>query len=161
MGGVIKQAGSVVSSAVSVFGNRKAEKDYYKALARDANRQAEYVAAAGKRQAEYLFKSAAERSRDQYENYRQTLGNQQAALAFSGLNASSATVQTLLKNSRLNALLDEQALNTSLTDSLRENEIETNEKIRSLTETANQYKRAAKRSGAWWKWSNQLLSIFN
>ena len=161
MGGVIKQAGYVVSSASSVFGNRKAEKDYYKALAQDANRQAEYVSAVGKRQAEYLFKSAAERNRELYENYRQTLGRQQTALASSGLNASSATVQTLLKNSRLNAQLDENALNDTLTDSLRENELENGEKIRSLTETANQYKRAAKRSGAWWKWSKQLLSIFN
>ena len=161
MGGVIKQAGYVVSSAASVFGNRKAEKDYYKALVQDANRQAEYVSAAGKRQAEYLFKSAAERNRELYENYRQTLGSQQTALASSGLNASSATVQTLLKNSRLNAQLDENVLNTTLTDSLRENELESSEKIRSLTETANQYKRAAKRSGSWWKWSKQLLSIFN
>ena len=161
MGGVIKQAGYVVSSAASVFGNRKAETDYYKALAQDAGQQAEYVSAAGKRQAEYLFKSSAERNRERYENYRQMLGSQQTALAAAGLNASSATVQTLLKNSRLNALLDESALNTALTDSLRENEMETREKVRSLNQTADQYKRASKRAGSWWKWSKQLLSIFN
>lgn len=110
MGGIFETGGRLVSSAASLLGDRKAETDYYDSLARDADRQAQYAAEASRRQATYLFKSAAERNKEIYENYRQTAGEQKTALAASGLTSRSATVQTMLKNSRFNALLDEEAL---------------------------------------------------
>lgn len=161
MGGVLKAGGKVVSTAASLLGDRKSEVDYYDSLARDADRQANYTAAAAQRQAEYLFKSASERSRELYANYRQTTGTQKASLAASGLTSSSATVQTLLKNSRFNALLDQEALQESLQDALYENDLAAAERIYSLTQTASQYRSAAQNRGSWWKLGNNILSLFS
>ncbi len=161
MGGIWKAGGQVISSAASLLGDRKSEIDYYDALARDADRQARYTAAASERQATYLFKSAAEKGRELYENYRQTAGSQKTALAASGLTSSSATVQTILKNSRFNALLDQQALQESLQDALYENNVSAAERIYSLNETAAQYRRAAQNRGSWWKLGSNILSLFS
>lgn len=161
MGGLFQAGGRLVSSAASMLGDRKAETDYYDSLARDAERQAQYSAQAARRQATYLFKSAAERSKEMYENYRQTAGEQKTALAASGLTSRSATVQTLLKNSRFNALLDEETLQDSLHDALYENDAAAAERIYNLNETASQYRRASKNRGSFWKLGSNLLALFN
>ena len=111
MGGIFKAGGQIISSAASMLGDRKSEVDYYEDLARDADRQAQYTAAAAQRQSRYLFKSAAERGRELYENYRQTAGTQKTSWAASGLTSNSVTAQTILKNSQFNALLDQEAVN--------------------------------------------------
>ncbi len=161
MGGVFKAGGQVVSSAASLLGNRKSETDYYNSLARDADRQADYTAAAAQRQATYLFKSAVDQGQELYQNYRQTTGTQKASLAASGLTGSSATVQTLLKNSRFNALMDQESLQESLQDALYENNLAAAERIYSLTQTASQYRSAAKNSSSWWKLGSSFLNLFN
>ena len=161
MGGIFKAGGEFVSSAASMLGNRKSEMDYYEDLARDADRQAQYTAAAAQRQAQYLFKSAAERGQELYENYRQTVGTQKASLASSGLTSRSVTAQTILKNSRFNALLDQEALQESLADALYENDIAAAERIYNLTQTASQYRSAAKNRGSFWKLGNNILSLFS
>ena len=161
MGGVFKAGSKIVSTAASLLGDRKSETDYYDSLARDADRQANYTAQAAQRQAAYLFKSAAERGQDLYENYRQTAGTQKAALAASGLTARSATVQTLLKNSRFQALMDQESLQESLHDALYENDLAAAERIYSLTQTASQYRSAAQNRSSWWKLGNNILSLFS
>lgn len=161
MGGIFETGGRLVSSAASLLGDRKAETDYYDSLARDADRQAQYAAEASRRQAAYLFKSAAERNKEIYENYRQTAGEQKTALAASGLTSRSATVQTMLKNSRFNALLDEEALQESLDDALYENDIAAAERIYNLNETASQYRRASKNRGSFWKLGSNVLALFS
>ncbi len=161
MGGIIKTGGSWVSGAASLLGDRKNEVDYYDALARDADRQAQYTAAAAQRQATYLFKSAAERSRELYQNYRQTQGSQKTEMADSGLTGQSATVQTVLKNSRLQSLLDQEALKDSLQDALYENNLSAAERIYALTETASQYRSTAKNRGSLWKLGSHILDLFN
>ena len=161
MGGIFKAGGQIISSAASMLGDRKSEVDYYEDLARDADRQAQYTAAAAQRQSRYLFKSAAERGRELYENYRQTAGTQKTSLAASGLTSNSVTAQTLLKNSQFNALLDQEALQESLDDALYENDLAAAERIYNLTQTAAQYRTAAKNRGSFWKLGNNILSLFS
>ena len=161
MGGIVKKGGEFVSSAASLLGDRKSEMDYYNALARDADRQAQYASAADDRQATYLFKSAAERGRELYENYRQTAAEQKTALAASGLTSRSATVQNLMQSSQFNALMDQRSLRQSLQDSLYENKVSVAERIYALSQTASQYRSAAKNRGSFWKLGSNILSLFN
>ena len=161
MGGILKTGGQVVSTAASLLGDRKSETDYYNSLAQDADRQANYTAQAARRQATYLFKSAAERGQELYDTYRQTAASQKTALAASGLTSRSATVQTMLKNSRFNALMDQESLQESLRDALYENDLAAAERIYSLTKTASQYRTAAQNRSSWWKLGNNILSLFN
>lgn len=161
MGGVFRAGGKIISSAASLLGDRKSDMDYYEDLARDADRQAQYTAEAAQRQGEYLFKSAAERGQELYDSYRQTLGQQKTTLAASGLTSNSATVQTLLKNSRFNALLDQEALEESFQDALYENNVTAAERIYNLSQTASQYRSAAKNRGSFWKLGNNILNLFS
>ena len=161
MGGIVKKGGEFVSSAASLLGDRKSEMVYYNALARDADRQAQYASAAADRQATYLFKSAAERGRELYENYRQSAAEQKTALAASGLTSRSATVQNLMQSSQFNALMDQRSLRQSLQDSLYENKVSAAERIYALSQTASQYRSAAKNRGSFWKLGSNILSLFN
>ena len=161
MGGIFKAGGEVISSAASMLGDRKSEMDYYEDLAHDADRQAQYTAAAAQRQAQYLFKSAAERGQELYESFRQTAGEQKTTLAASGLTANSVTAQTILKNSRFNALLDQESLQESLNDALYENNLAAAERIYNLSQTASQYRSVAKNRGSFWKLGNNILSLFS
>lgn len=158
MGGIVMGVGGKVSSALQMFGSQKSARDYYRTLASDADYQAAYAADATRRQGTYLFKSAAERSRDVYAAYRQTAAAQKSALAAAGLTSNSATVQSILKNTRLNSLLDERTIQDNLRDALYENEVSAAEKIRGLNITAGQYRRMAKNSFNAWTLGDGLLA---
>lgn len=160
MGGITSAAGGKISSALMAFGGQKSGRDYYGALAADADYQAAYTADAANRRAAYLFKSAAERSRDVYAGYRQTLAAQKTALAASGVR-NSATVQSILKNTRLGALADERTVRENLHDALYENDAEAAARIRALGASASQYRRSAKNAFSAWTVSGTLLDFFN
>lgn len=161
MGGIVSSAGAKVSSALAAFGSQKSGRDYYRTLASDADYQADAAQDAARRQGTYLFKSAAERSRDLYEGYRRTVAAQKTAMAASGLTNNSATVQNILKNTRLSALLDEETLRSGLNDALYENDAAAAGRIRALNVTAGQYRRMAKNSFSPWTVSGTLLSWLN
>lgn len=161
MGGIVSSVGGAVSSALSAFGSQKSKRDYYRALAADADYQAQTTAEAAQRQGTYLFKSAAERSRDLYTEYRQTVAAQKTALAASGLVNNSSTVQNILKNTRLSTLLDEETLRSNLNDALYENDLSASQRIRALNTTAEQYRRSAKKSFSPWSVGGTLLSWLN
>lgn len=158
MGGIISGAAEKTSSALQAFGGQKSGRDYYRALAADADYQAGFTAQAARRQASYLFKSAAERSRDVYAGYRQTAAAQKTALAAAGLSNNSDTVQRILKNTRLSALMDERTLQENLSDALYENDLSAAERIRALNASSAQYRRAAKNSLSGWSIGGTLLN---
>ncbi len=161
MGGIVSSAGGKISSALSAFGSQKSGRVYYRALASDADYQAQAAADAAQRQGTYLFKSAAERSRDLYAGYRQTVSAQKTAMAASGLTNNSSTVQNILKNTRLGALLDQETLRANLNDALYENDNSAAERIRALNITAGQYRRMAKNSFSPWTVGGTWLSWLN
>lgn len=157
MGGIVSGAAAKTSSALQAFGGQKSGRDYYRALAADADYQADYAARAAQRQASYLFKSAAERSRDVYAGYRQTAAAQKTSLAASGLSNNSDTVQRILKNTRLSALMDERTIQENLLDALYENDASAAERIRALNVSSAQYRRAAKNTLSGWSVGGTLL----
>jgi hypothetical protein len=161
MGGIIKNTGQKASTALRLLGGQKSEADYYNSLASDADYQASYTWQATQRQNNYLLKSAAERSREIYKNYRQTLSSQKTALAASGRVGNSATEQAILKNSRLQALLDEEAVRSSLQDSIAENNLSAAERVRGLAESAAQYRKVAKDRTSLWTMGSNWLTLLN
>ena len=161
MAGLFLSGAAALTAGVLKWGSRKAELEAYSLAASDYARQAAFTAAAQQRQAEYLFKTAAERTRDLYETYAQTAGSQKVASAAAGADASSGTVQQLLKSSRLNALLDQRRVQSSLDDSLYENSLAAAEKIYALNESAAEQRKAAKRRGSWWNVGRDIFSLLS
>ena len=161
MGGIIKNTGQKASTALRLLGGQKSEADYYNSLAADADYQADYVWQATQRQNNYLLKSAAERSREIYKSYRQALASQKTALAASGRMGTSSTEQAIMKNTRLQALLDESTLRSSLQDSINENNLSAAERVRGLTQTAKEYRNAAKMRTSLWTLGSNWLTLLN
>lgn len=149
MGGIVSAAGTLVSSAAGMLGKNSAESRYYKDMARAADKQAQQVESNAYRQAEYLFRSAAYDNKQTRQQYNNTLAAQKTALAASGLG-SSATAQTILRNSRLNALLDEETQRYNLNTSVYENNVSAAQQASVLRDQAFQYRRARKSSSSWW-----------
>ena len=82
-------------------------------------------------------------------------------MAASGLTNNSSTVQNILKNTRLGALLDQETLRANLNDALYENDKSAAERIRALNITAGQYRRMAKNSFSPWTVGGTWLSWLN
>ena len=161
MGGIIKTTGQKASTALSLLGGQKSEADYYNSLAADADYQAGYTRRANERQNRYLLKSAASRSKEIYETYRQTLASQKTALAAAGRGSASATEQAILKNSRLQALLDEEYVRSSFQDQLIENNLAAAERVRGLSITAEQYRKVAKEKTSLWTLGSNWLTMLS
>ncbi len=149
MGGAFGKAlfagGSVVSTAASLLGSYDQEKDYYRSMAKIADEQAKQIEENARRNSEYIFQEAGYQNSELSRNYAGLLGRQKTALAASGLGMSSATAQKILKNSRLNALMDQEMLAQNMNRSIKEtNRQATLEAIQYRNE-AKQYRKAGKR----------------
>lgn len=155
MGGIVSAAGSVISTAAGLLGQNSAESKYYKEMANAADKQARQVEENAARQAEYLFRSASYDNKQTRGQYNSTLAAQKTALAASGLG-SSATAQTILRNSRLNALLDEESQRYNLNASVYENNVSASQQASVLRDQAAQYRRARKSSNSFW---SNLLQV--
>ena len=110
LGNVLFTGGSVLSTAAALLTDHDQEKDYYRSLAKMADEQAKQAQENAKKNTEYIFQDAGYQNRELGKDYAHLLGQQKTSLAASGLSAGSATVQKILKNSRLNALLDQEML---------------------------------------------------
>lgn len=150
MGGIVSAAGSIVSTAAGMLGVKSAESNYYKDMAYAADEQARLVEENNRRQTEYLFRSASYDNKQTRMQYNSTLAAQKTALAASGLGSSS-TAQTILRNSRLNALLDEETQRYNLNASVYERGVAASQEAGVLRNQASQYRRARKNSSSWWR----------
>ena len=122
IGNVLTMGGSVVSTAASLLGNDTKEKKYYRSLAKTAEEQARQVEENARRNALYMMQEAGYESKQLSDSYRDLVGTQKTSLAASGLTGQSATAQLILKNSRLNAALDQERLAANLNRSIYEND---------------------------------------
>lgn len=138
MGGSITKHFPFVSTAASLIHSNEDGK-YYKQMAQIANLQAEQVLANNKRRSDYIFKSAVQQNNELARNYSTLLGQQKTTLAANGLGANSATTQAILKNSRLNALLDQETLQDNLDATLYENNAAASLEALNFRLRANQY----------------------
>ena len=160
MGGVVETMGKGLASSLQELSGRKSTASSYQQMADEQAYEAALTAANAQRQNEYLLQTAQERIQKMYQNYQQALGSQRASLAAAGVRNDSATAQQLLKNNRFQALLEEQAVVKNLQTNVYENNIQAAEKIRTLQNSAQAYRRAASSGSSWWKWGRSLLSLF-
>lgn len=162
MGGVASFASTALSTAGELLGSHSADSNYYKKMAQSADRQASLLEQNAQRQAEYLFKSASLENKRLYQQYAQTLGEQKTALAASGLGAGSATTQTILRNSRLNALMDEETQRYNVNAAIYENNTAASQQAWALRDEASQYRKMRKnRTSLWGNMSAYAARVFN
>ena len=130
----------IVSFLKDLRKQRASSTAYYN-QAEQAEYQAALVAAEAEKQNNYLLQSTAEKARRTYQNYLQTQAVRQVQTAYSGLRGDSATVQYMRKNSRFQALLQEQELSEQLQLAVNENNEAAAEQIRALKALASQNRR--------------------
>ena len=152
LGNVLFKGGSVLSTAASLLGGAEQEKDYYRSLAKVAEDQAKQTEENAKKNSEYIFEDAGYQNSELSRNYSSLLGAQKTSLAANGLGLQSATVQKILKNSRLNALLDQETLAQNMARSLEQTNTQAALEAWQYCTEAQQYRTAAKRS-RWNLWA--------
>jgi len=140
MGGTIVSAGLAAAAIGQQHEKEKQQNAYYRRLAQAADEQANEVAVQTEKQNQYLLSSAAEKAHAVYQNYQQHLGAQKASLASAGLNAHSVTVQNLLKNSRLQALLNTRQIAQDMQEQIQDNTEQGALRVRKLRESARNYR---------------------
>ena len=143
LGTVLFAGERVLSTAASLLGKDNDEEEYYEEMARIADEQAKQMQENAKRNAEYIFQDAAYQNTQLSRDYAQLLGQQKTALAASGLGKSSVTAQKILKNSRLNVLLDQELLNENMKRSLYEHNTTSSLQVQQYQTQSEQYRTAA------------------
>lgn len=139
---VTSLASGLMSTAISTFGQDSADKKYYKKMSDAAYLQAAQTEQNAARQGKYMFKEAGQQNVELGRNYSTLLGQQKTALAASGLGRNSATAQTILKNSRLNAIMDQETLQYNIDTALYENNTASALEALNLRLQARQYSQA-------------------
>ncbi len=159
MGGAVNIGGSLIAGAASIAGQNKSQREYYRALAQAADKQAALQQAAAKRQSEYIFRSAAQENTRLQNQYTATQSAQQAALAANGVG-KSYTVDQIMQDSRWNLLTDQQNLRQNTADELYENNLSALLGVQAKKEEASQYRRVSGQlSGSFL--SQYLQRLFN
>ena len=131
-------------------------------MAAAAEEQAKQTEEAARRNAEYMVQNAAYQSRQLAQEYAGLLGQQKTVLAANGLGHNSATAQLILKNSRLNAQLDQDMLASNLQRGLYENNTQAALQAEQYRKQAKQYERARRtRSGVWGKLCSTVSSFLD
>ena len=148
--------GKGLNTFLNEIKTQKKHQAAYRNLAREEEYQAALIAAQAQEQNGYLVQSAAEKARKNYQNFFQAQSTQQANFAAAGLDSSSATVQYILKNSRFQALLDEQELAGNLQAEVTKNNAQAAAQVRALKQAAYQNRRAANAGATSWSISSAL-----
>ncbi len=145
MGGAIGTSlavgGHTISTAASILGSSAAERRYYRSLADIAQKQAEQIEAVAKRNTTYLFEEAVHQNKQLSQEYMQAVGAQKASLAANGLGNNSETVQRILKNSRLNAQMDQELLQQNMQRAIFETNMQAQQEAQQYRTQADQYNR--------------------
>ena len=161
IGGIIEVGGKVVSTAASLLGNDANERRYYRSMAKMAEEQASQIEQAARRNATYMMQEAGYQNKQLADQYTSVSGSQKAALAAGGLTGQSATAQLILKNSRLNAQLDQELLSQNLNRSIYENETSAAFEASQQRLQAKQYRQASRsRMGFWGRVGTAITNFF-
>lgn len=161
IGGVLFAGGTLLSTAAGLLEKDKAEEEYYQSMAAAAEAQARLTEQNAIRNAKYIFEDAVYQNGELMRSYASLLGRQKTALAASGLTSSSATAQMILKNSRLNAMLDQEMLNDNMARA--EYETHTAAALQTMQQRtqARQYRRANRlRPSLWSQMGGVLGGLF-
>jgi len=160
MGGIINTTSGNVSTALAAFKQSSSAQRNYQRLAgqqQQALQEARQTAAA---QADYLFESAAEKTRRLYEQALQQASSSQASFAAKGLTPSSATLDTLLRQNRLQTQLNHAYLQDALQSELSTQAQNLAGELRALGEQGRRYEGLSRRKSTLAKLGQAFLSWF-
>ena len=158
VGGTIKLGGPAISTAASLLSNYDTERKYYRSMAAVAEEQARQIEELAKRNATYIFGDEVTKNNVLEQNYATVLGQQKTMWAANGLDRRSATAQLILKNSRLNAQLDQEQLVKNLNRELYENQAQASLQAQQYRTQAAQYNRLRpSKTNLWTRISSTLL----
>lgn len=161
MGGIMKLTGSGVSSAVAALDKSRTRRQNGAQEAEGLFAAAERIREAGEQQNAYLFESAAEKTRRLYDAVRAEAAAERTRFSAGGLSASSATLDTLLQQNRLQAQLKHAYEQDLLQAQLSANNQNIEEQVRALREQGTQMRAYSRRSSMFSKWGNVLHSWFH
>ena len=161
MGALISTSSNGVSTALAAFKRDRRARRAYEAAAEEAARQAEQTALAGWREKEYLFESAAEKTRRLYRQAQEQAAADAANFAADGLTPSSASVDTLLKQNRLQAQLEHARLQDAFQAQLGAQTQAVEEEVRALREQSVRYGALSKRKSTWSKLGETFSAWFH
>lgn len=161
MGGIITTGGPKIASALSEIAQQKSARKSYQSIVQDANKQAQALQLQQQQEQENLLRSSAEKRREQYQKFRQTQSEQQAALALAGLDGQSASVRYLVDNQKMQARLASQQADQELAKSLEEVRQKTEEQIRSLQTKAQAAQQTYRQSKNGWKLGSKFVSFLS
>lgn len=164
MGGVFTTGGKVISTAAALLGSDSGEDKYYRSMAAMANAQAAEIEAAAKRNTEYIYQDSAYQNSRLGQNYARLLGEQKTTLAGNGLTARSETAQRILKNSRLNAQMDQELLQQNMQREIEQTNTQAAFQAAQQRLMADRYesaRRVGKRNRLWGKITTVAGSLFN
>ncbi len=162
IGGWLFTGGTVLSTAASLIEADKAQDQYYESMAATAEAQAKQLEETARRNTQYAFEDAGYQNSELMRNYASLLGQQKTALAASGLSSTSATAQMILKNSRLNALMDQEMLNDNIQRSV--SEMNTTASLQAMQQRtqAQQYRNTNNsRTSLWLRMGSTLGNLFS
>lgn len=161
MGGItLDTLGKKTSSAMNMYDDMFNSKRTYRNLVAQADEQAKRVLEQAPEEERYLLQSAAERSRERQRRLQQEASAQKTQLAAAGLTRESATVQQIIQNKQLAALLAEQSDRADFANTLQQSRQETAEKIRQIQEKKDSYFQDYRQRNSKWKLGSKLLSFF-
>lgn len=155
--GTISSIGKGITSLFTEIERQKREDKTSLAQAEELYKRAILAAAQAQAQNGYLLQTTAEKARAVYQNYLQQRANTQTQTASAGLRGDSVTVQYMLKNSRFQALLEQQRLSNALQGEVAATNEQAAQQVRALQQAANEKRRAADKDtpwslGSWFKW---------
>ena len=151
VGGVLLGGAQVVSTAASLLGSDSAEQKYYRSLAATAEAQARQAEQNAQRYAAYVQEEAGQQSSQAAQTYLEQVGSQQAAFAANGISNRSATAQLILKNSRLNARMDQELIAQNMQRTIYENDQAAFLEAQQYRTQAQQYRSVADKNRlSWW-----------
>lgn len=159
MGGITTSA-LQTSRAVSVSGKSAgAQARKYAEAAASYDEQVLQRQRAGEREIAYLFESGAEKTRRLYQQARERAASMRASFAGSGLNAASATLDTLLAQNRLQTQLSHAEAQDNLQAELSIKEQTLDDEIRTLREQGSYYRALSQKKGRLARWGEALGAL--
>ena len=161
MGGAIAgpvfTGGLMLSTTGAFLESDRKERAYYRSMAAQAEENARRVEDAAKRNTQYIFEDAGSQQRQLNRDYIHLSGKQRTSLAYSGVGAGSATAQMILRNSRLNAQLDQDMLAENMNRSIKETNLEASLEAQNYRDKAREYDRAGSSRLKWWSRINNMM----
>jgi len=161
MGGIVTVGGAKAASVLNEITQQNSARKAYRALTREADKQAQALQAEAQEEEKNLLQTRAQERRARYEQYRAQQGTQRAAFAAAGLDAQSASVGQLVQNQALQETLAGLSADDKFAQTLAQTRQKTAEQVRALQTKVQNAQAQYKQTKNAWKLGSKLVSFFS